>query len=46
MSNFKDLENRIDNLKDKLSEYTATTETLQQVVEYLTRELNKYKNDN
>ena len=44
MSNFKDLENRIDNLEDRLSEYT--TETLQQVVEYLTRELNKYKNDN
>jgi len=46
MSNFKDLENRIDNLEDKLFEYSTTTETLQQVVEYLTRELNKYKNDN
>lgn len=41
-----EIEARLDNLEDRLSEYTATTETLQQVVEYLTRELNKYKNDN
>ena len=41
-----EIESRIDNLEDRLSEYTAQTETLQQVVDYLTRELNKYKNEN
>lgn len=46
MTDLKDLETRIDNIEDKLFEYSATTETLQQAVDYLTRELNKYKNDN
>lgn len=46
MTDLKDLEARIDNIEDKLFEYTTTTETLQQVVDYLTRELNKYKNEN
>ncbi len=41
-----EIETRLDNLEDRLSEYTAQTETLQQVVEYLTRELNKYQNEN
>jgi hypothetical protein len=45
MTDFKDLEARIDNIEDKLFEYTTTTESLQLVVEYLLRELNKYHPD-
>lgn len=46
MNDISALEERILNIEDKLEEYTTTTESLQLVVEYLLRELNKYQNEN
>lgn len=42
--NFTELEVRIDNIEDKLQEYTNKLESIESILEYLTRELNKYNN--
>lgn len=42
--NLAELETRIDDIEDKLQEYTSKLATIESILEYLTRELNKYNN--